>query len=802
LFNKHCNLGRRLFETPLYIREFIAMNIFNRNLNIEISRKSISSICFSFIVLLILVVTSNNNLAQKNENIVDEKILENSDKIRFPETFYDSINKINVADSNITLISRLSYGNCTAIASDTSYTYINKDNIFQIIQVLGTNDIIPRGEIELPSNIQDIVIKNNYAFIADGIDGLRIIKISDPSKPVEIGYNNTGGEARRVAIWDKYAFISEGRDGFRIVDISVLDNPIEIGHYSTNFYTYDLAIKDNFAYVADGVDGIGIIDISDPHFPIKIDSVQTDSLNQVVNIKIKDSIAYALTTTDGFYPTLGGLNIFNISNPTDPVKIGFCGAELSGYNFILDSNFIFIANYHNIKVVDISNVENPHLSHTYSKFWNPVDLVKINKTLFVSAQDNGLRMLTITDNSKLSEAGYYVTGGWAQDKIITNNYAYIADRDHGIQIVDISNIYNPVIVGFSKNFNADKIVVKDNKAYVSSPNDGIHIIDISNPRSPTEIGVYNNNNYFYIEDMTIKNNYIYIANHLNGLRIIDASKNILKEVGSYAIPNELFNSVTVNTNNLACLTSEYGHVHILNVSDVTNPTEIGLYNLESGAIDIDASDNYVFIGTVDGLRILDITNPSLPFEVGVYPSSSTVYHVLTYNNYAVITLGNQTLQIIDISEPNMPKKIASFNPGRPLYDIDVNRNLIFTTQGPKGLFVLKSDLLTGIITQNSKIFNNFDLLQNYPNPFNPTTKISFTIPPAGDALYASRTNLTLKIYDILGNEIATLVNEQSTTVGPGEYEVEFDGASLTSGVYFYQLKIGEFVQTKKMLLLK
>ena len=99
------------------------------------------------------------------------------------------------------------------------------------------------------------------------------------------------------------------------------------------------------------------------------------------------------------------------------------------------------------------------------------------------------------------------------------------------------------------------------------------------------------------------------------------------------------------------------------------------------------------------------------------------------------------------------------------------------------------------LTENS-ILNKFRLYQNYPNPFNPTTKVKFTIP-----LNVKREmlNVTLKVYDILGNEVATLVNEEKPS---GTYEVYFDASSLASGIYFYTLRAGNYIETKKMILLK
>jgi hypothetical protein len=115
--------------------------------------------------------------------------------------------------------------------------------------------------------------------------------------------------------------------------------------------------------------------------------------------------------------------------------------------------------------------------------------------------------------------------------------------------------------------------------------------------------------------------------------------------------------------------------------------------------------------------------------------------------------------------------------------------------------VIKLSQVTGISNQNLIIPQNYQLYQNYPNPFNPTTKIKFDIPTSLSFPHAPSGNplISLKIYDILGREIQTLVNE---SLQPGSYEVTFDGSNLPSGIYFYRLETNNFVQTKKMLMIK
>ena len=111
-----------------------------------------------------------------------------------------------------------------------------------------------------------------------------------------------------------------------------------------------------------------------------------------------------------------------------------------------------------------------------------------------------------------------------------------------------------------------------------------------------------------------------------------------------------------------------------------------------------------------------------------------------------------------------------------------------------GLYVARSggcDLTTGISNLNLEIPNEYSLSQNYPNPFNPATKINFSIPVNG--------LVTLKIYNVLGKEVMTLINEHKPA---GNYGAEFNGANLSSGIYFFRMETGEFVDVKRMMLIK
>lgn len=93
--------------------------------------------------------------------------------------------------------------------------------------------------------------------------------------------------------------------------------------------------------------------------------------------------------------------------------------------------------------------------------------------------------------------------------------------------------------------------------------------------------------------------------------------------------------------------------------------------------------------------------------------------------------------------------------------------------------------------EEGDLLQKFELNQNYPNPFNPGTKIKYSVPQVSDVV--------IKVYDSLGNEVVTLVDEEKPA---GNYEIRFDGKNLTSGIYFYKLTAGNVVDTKKMILIK
>ncbi|GIK59529.1 MAG: hypothetical protein JETCAE03_06600 [Ignavibacteriaceae bacterium] len=146
---------------------------------------------------------------------------------------------------------------------------------------------------------------------------------------------------------------------------------------------------------------------------------------------------------------------------------------------------------------------------------------------------------------------------------------------------------------------------------------------------------------------------------------------------------------------------------------------------------------------------------------------------------------HQSEQTIERIEPTEEAEVT--------FTFDISRNVSITKKDTIDFMITDAN---GLMMTKTFIFSyvgpkEFKLEQNYPNPFNPSTVISYQLPVVS--------NITLKVYDILGSEVITLVNEQQE---PGYYEVQFNAANIASGMYVYRLQAGDFISVKKMLLIK
>jgi len=143
-----------------------------------------------------------------------------------------------------------------------------------------------------------VAVEANYAYVADGNKGLRIIDISQPSQPTEIGFYDTNGYARDVFLSGDYAFVADLQGGLRVIDVSNPDQPVEVGFYQ-NCYANGVVAQGDYAFVAGGPRGLRVIDVSQPTQPKEVGFYDTGG--SAYNVTVSGNSAYVADVNDGLY---------------------------------------------------------------------------------------------------------------------------------------------------------------------------------------------------------------------------------------------------------------------------------------------------------------------------------------------------------------------------------------------------------------------------------------------------------------------------------------------------------------------
>jgi len=245
-----------------------------------------------------------------------------------------------------------------------------------------------------------------------------------------------------------------------------------------------------------------------------------------------------------------------------------------------------------------------------------------------------------------------------------------------------------------------------------------------------------------------------------------------------AFPNDISENDFVPTYHPATIYWE--NATTVNLVQNMNDINISVYKAESERI----------LGSIGGDAILNFLPAGLLNGSGLQFKADAIIYAKVGNTFKNFSISSSLEQYNITSLPPGNYKIIANRLGYTSDSITVTLTSGINIDTVN--FVLDTlNNSVGIQNINTNILNDYFLSQNFPNPYNPVTNIEFVIPKLGF--------IKLKIYDLLGREIAVLVNEELV---PGHYRIDFNGSNLTSGIYFYRLEAGSFTVTKKMVLIK
>lgn len=238
----------------------------------------------------------------------------------------------------------------------------------------------------------------DYAYVADGPAGLRIMDVSDPANPVEVGFYDTPeiGAASVVVVGD-YAYTTDGGK-LRIIDVSDPANPFEVGSCDTPQWAMNVAVQEPYAYVADNLGGLRIINISDPTSPYEVGF--SDAVAPF-NVAVAGDYAFV---ADGDH----GLCIINVLNPSDPVEISRRLTRGMTYGVAVAGDYAYATErtMGSLYIFDVSDPYNPAEVGFYDVPGGAINVTAVDDYAFVADEYGGMIILRYTGGERFTIAGY------------------------------------------------------------------------------------------------------------------------------------------------------------------------------------------------------------------------------------------------------------------------------------------------------------------------------------------------------------------------------------------------------------
>ncbi len=646
----------------------------------------------------------------------------------------------------------------------------------------------------------DVKLFGSRVFIADGGAGLQIVDISNPKSPAKKGCFDTPGSAYDVDIFQRtvsgttytYAAVADEASGLEIIDVTNPNCscpcpsgtnpacPVLVGSVDTPGRAIGVVVSGNYAYIADDTDGLVIVDTSNVTAPKIVGTYDTPHNAYAVAVSPKDNLVYI---ADGNREVI----VVDVSDPTKPVYKGVFGAcdtdgDCFANDVALDGSYAFVVDpAYGLHVLNAANPSK--LSQVYI-FNSPAYTygVQYQGYAYVTAGSAGLRVIEfpnynvppIPNYSDPREAGFFDTPGYAYATQISWPYAYVADGDRGLRVVNVSNPTAPHEVAYVDTpGEARDVALYNGFAYVADKNQGVRVIDVRNPENPVETSAPPFNSECKDARAVYANGgYIFVADGTCGLKMFEAAA---PEHNTHLDTLGEALDVVVSNGYAYVAAGPGGGLQIVRVSigTTTNPptlilTPVGSYDSDGSASAADITSTTLFLADgANGVRMFDVSDPANPVEKGFFDTRGSAGNLRVVLNAIFVADGDGGLQILGTELANVTSKISgrvTMN-GAGLAGVTVSDNATHSTVTDTNGYYTITNLAekTYTITPSKNGYS-----------FSPPS-MNLKVPP--DAINKNFTAaincLSGQIVDIKGRPIADV---ELTISGPANYTIFTDAS--------------------------
>ncbi|KPA12687.1 Peptidase C13, legumain, partial [Candidatus Magnetomorum sp. HK-1] len=562
-----------------------------------------------------------------------------------------------------------------AVSGNMAYVTNYADG-FQVIDITEPSFPISKATLALPGNSTEIVLSGNFAYVVSDDSGLHIIDLKDSSNPTIITTVPPINYAENLMVFDNTAYVVN-RTGLQIIDINQPEFPV-VKNFE-QILCKGIAIKDNYGFIVDGT-SLSIYNLSNSENMLPVVSYN-NLFCDVQDIKIWGNTAYVLDRcsytrilkcidisdlsnvknlsafelngiVSGFsvidstaYIACGtiGIQIIDLADHTNPTSIGMVDTPDFALGVAIDNQITIIAD----RKSGLQIVNTRDFIKSFQKQFASLPIPDIvcniafsNGLSFIAGNDSGFYIFNAAQNKLIDHIN---TQGYARDVLIYQNLAYVADYRYGLQVIDTKNPESSSIV-YTLETVSPVMSLKQIDSFLFLGTDaGLYICDLTVPEKPVIISSLS----FFggVGKMAVSGQKIFVINDYQKIIIIDIQNKwhpkIIDEVDLKMYMQDI--SISKSQIFLACVKDGF---HIF---DTSLNRHIGtLSNVEAKRLFIRENTAYIAEGVVEGLKVVDVSDPEYPVIVGSINLSDNIGCLLIHNNDAYFGGLNTGLQVFDI----------------------------------------------------------------------------------------------------------------------------------------------------------
>ena len=536
--------------------------------------------------------------------------------------------------------------------------------------------------------------------------GFEVLDISDPDSIRFVAHQTTPGYTRHMDLNTPYLYVADSYNGLVVADVSDPSHPGIVGHCSDMTYAWGVGHYGDYVYVGDYEEGLVVLDATDPHRPVRVRSLPIDEPAWGLEV----CYPYLYLAAHSFGPTIGGVYVFDITDPAVPVQVGsvtesgFGCAEVAIRDSILYAcSMVDGAVHPNLVLYDISQPATPVELSTYRPP-NGAAIIGIalrpgDTLAFPSIFTKGMAVLNVADPTQPKELSTFKWGSYQFEAIgVSSDRVYMLNAAPQVGLVEV-DVSDPMAPSYATNVSFGAFfkgpVVRDSIGFFSRGGSGVDIYRLSNPLAPQKIGwlpsqahaavarggllfcastgldIYDvgdpeNPQFISASDtfrpytnLVVRDDYLY---YVGGLRPYSSDWVVAVDISDSTTPRAAGKCVYTGNNYAIALdplrpylyATRYMMLEVFDISDPLAPVEVAQCSLRGSAPGITVRGQLAYVADyTEGLTVVGISNPLAPHIVGWYkdPVHNEMYDVAVIRNAAVVSNGDKGVWLLDVSDP-------------------------------------------------------------------------------------------------------------------------------------------------------